>query len=81
MHKEKGETMNEFTGSYYECNKCHHIWDYSDSYCPECGNQYEIELNANEVREKSRLLLISIDKYLNVKGLKLLDMLKSHDDL
>lgn len=28
----------EFTGEYYKCNYCQHVWDYMDSACPECGS-------------------------------------------
>ena len=73
--------MNEFTGSYFECKKCNHIIDYSDSHCPECGSQDETELNASEVQQKANQLLIIRDYNKNLIGKRLLKMLELHDDL
>jgi RNA polymerase subunit RPABC4/transcription elongation factor Spt4 len=70
-----------FTGSYYKCNKCFNIIDYSDSHCPECGSQDETELNAEEVNKIANQLLIIRDFNKNKTGKELLKMLKSHDDL
>jgi predicted RNA-binding Zn-ribbon protein involved in translation (DUF1610 family) len=41
--------MNEFTGDYYQCNSCGHIWDYNDV-CPNCGKQKVTTLNAIELK-------------------------------
>jgi hypothetical protein len=27
----------EFSGTYYKCTKCKHVWAYDDDACPECG--------------------------------------------
>lgn len=55
----------EFTGDYYKCKYCGHIWDYMDI-CPNCGenDKYNM-LNANEVKEEAY---------------KLLNMLEAHGD-
>lgn len=71
----------EYIGTYYQCNKCKHIIDYSDSHCPECGNQDETEINAKEVNRVANLCLIPRDFKLNEIGKNLLKMLESHDDL
>lgn len=71
----------EFTGSYYQCNDCGHIIDYSDSHCPKCGSQDETELNAKEVNIIANLLMIVRDFTKNVEGRKIRKMLASHDDL
>ena len=42
--------MKEFTGSYYRCSKCTHIWDYEDDACPYCGGKHFDDLSANDVR-------------------------------
>lgn len=39
----------EFTGSYYRCLKCEHIYDYNDL-CPECGSSDVEDINASEVK-------------------------------
>lgn len=65
--------MQEFTGTYYKCNKCSHIWDYSDSHCPNCGSQDETELNAKEVKEIALQMI--------AEGNAAIAMLKVHDDL
>ena len=55
----------EFTGEYWKCSKCGHIWDYNDA-CPNCGNSDDLEnLNAAEVKEEAD---------------RLLTMLKAHGD-
>lgn len=77
----KNINMNEFTGNYYECSKCKHITDYSDSHCSECGSQNETELNAKEVMQKANILLIIRDFEKNKIGKSLIEMLKKHDDL
>ena len=63
----------EFTGSYYQCLDCLHIIDYSDSHCPECGSQDEIELNANEV-------IMSAESQTVEEQKRLKQMLQLHDD-
>lgn len=70
----------EHTGSYYQCNKCKDIIDYSDSHCTNCGSQDETELNANEVKQIAEQLLIIRDANKNQIGRNLIIMLKSHDD-
>ena len=70
-----------FTGSYFECKKCKHIIDYSDSHCPECGGQDEIDLNAIEVKKIAIQLLMIRDFNKNKIGERLLNMLELHDDL
>ena len=40
----------EFTGNYYKCNECNHIWDFM-GICPNCGKDNQTDLNAKEVRE------------------------------
>ena len=73
--------MQEFTGSYFKCNKCNHIIDYSDSHCPECGSQDETELNAKEVHQIANQLLIIRCFNKNKIGRRLIKMLELHDDL
>lgn len=34
----KAEESLEYTGSYYDCQKCKHHWKYDDDRCPNCGN-------------------------------------------
>lgn len=63
----------EFTGDYYQCLDCLHIWDYSDSHCPECGSQDEITLNANDV-------IMSAESQTEKERNILIKMLESHDD-
>lgn len=46
----------EFTGDYYKCNDCGHIWDYMDI-CPNCGKDDTYTLNAHEVNEISERLI------------------------
>ncbi len=70
----------EFTGTYYNCLDCGHIWDYDDDACPECGCHNETELNAKEVNKRARQLLIIRDFNKNQIGKRLIEMLKSHDD-
>lgn len=55
----------EFTGSYYKCNKCKHIWDYNDFCCPECGAKEIEDINSEEIN-------VEIDRLVN--------MLDSHGD-
>lgn len=64
--------MEEFTGTYYSCNDCNHIWDYSDSHCPNCGSQNENELNAKEVKELAERMIVEANSAIA--------MLKVHDD-
>lgn len=62
----------EFTGTYYQCIDCNHIWDYEDSHCPECGSEKETDLSPNEIKNISRQMII--------KGYALISMLENHDD-
>jgi hypothetical protein len=62
----------EFTGSYYKCFDCYHIYDFDDC-CPECGSGNVEDINANEVKEIAKTRHSS-------DRLKLLIMLGSHDD-
>lgn len=62
--------MEEFTGDYYKCQDCNHIWDYIDTCCPECGSENEETINAKEVRQEASQL-----DYLSSK---LIDMVESH---
>ena len=64
----------EFTGDYYKCESCSHIWDYLDDRCPECGNTDTsdiptIEVFAEMYKQKDR-----------VEKKRLLNMLDSHDE-
>ncbi|TSE05235.1 hypothetical protein [Aquimarina algiphila] len=65
--------MEEFTGTYYICDECSHIYDYDDL-CPDCGSGFVTDLNANEV--KQRALNEPVSEYR-----RLHDMLLKHDDL
>lgn len=65
--------MEEFTGEYYHCEDCNHLWDYNDSHCPNCGSENFGDLNANEVKEKANQMIN--------EGKSALAMLKVHDDL
>jgi len=42
--------MGEFTGDYYKCNSCGHIWDYMDI-CPNCGLDNMETINVDEITE------------------------------
>lgn len=75
----KNKYMCEFTGSYYECNNCKNITDYSDSHCPQCGHQDETELNENEVLDKAKKLLIVRDLNKNNIGNELIKMVERHN--
>jgi hypothetical protein len=46
----------EFTGTYYRCFKCKHIWDYNDFNCPECGSDDFEDINENEIQEHIKKL-------------------------
>lgn len=70
----------EYTGSYYQCNKCKYIIDYSDSHCLNCGSQDETELNPKEVKQIVNKLLIIKDFEKQFQGYVLIEMLKKHDD-
>ena len=40
--------MNEFTGDFYKCVDCFHVWDFNDFYCPECGSSKFEDINIHE---------------------------------
>jgi uncharacterized OB-fold protein len=63
--------MSEFTGTYNQCDKCGHIYDFNDI-CPECGSDDIMDIEVHEIKE-------IISEYQN--NLKrLLEMLQKHDD-
>ena len=62
--------MKEFTGDYYKCSDCGHIWDYMETHCPECGSEDEETLNAKEVLEEA--------SHLSYLSGKLIEMVESH---
>jgi predicted RNA-binding Zn-ribbon protein involved in translation (DUF1610 family) len=63
----------EFTGDYYRCEECLHIWDYMDI-CPNCGEDTAQEtLNANKVREWQNTAT-------DYEAERLEEMLNAHDD-
>ena len=64
--------MEEFTGDYYKCNECSHIWDFIDI-CPNCGKDNQVDLNANEVNEYANTLFN--------KAERLKSMLQLHGEL
>ena len=51
----------EFTGNYYKCNECNHIWDFM-GICPNCGKDNQTDLNAKEVREIARKMFDEQDR-------------------
>lgn len=61
----------EFTGEYYKCNECEHIWDYMDI-CPFCGKDNQTTLNAKVVRDIALQMFDEQDR--------LKTMLESHGD-
>ena len=63
----------EFTGDYYQCLDCLHIWDYMDSACPNCGSLDEEVLNANDV-------IMSAESQNTKEQKRLKQMLQLHDD-
>lgn len=64
----------EYTGTYYNCLDCEHIWDYNDDACPNCGSKQMIDINPNEIKS------IIEDQDTDEK-IKLKNMLELHDDL
>lgn len=64
--------MGEFSGSYYRCNECGHIWDFNDI-CPNCGKDNQEDLNAHEVKQWSKAC--ELDEYI-----RLTNMLEMHGD-
>ena len=63
----------EFTGHYNKCEKCEHIFDYSDD-CPECGTSEIDDISVSEIKE-----VIRLSNHLG--AIRLIKMLKKHDDL
>ena len=63
----------EFTGDYYRCHNCGHIWDYIDL-CPECGQDDQEEISINEVLSWSTFAIPE-------EAERIIKMLESHDDL
>ena len=54
--------MGEFTGDYYKCKYCGHIWDFMDV-CPNCGEWKMNTLNPNEVKEEAKRLIDMLDAH------------------
>lgn len=52
----------EFTGDYYKCKYCGHMWDYMDI-CPNCSEDKMNTLNANEVKEEANRLLKMLEAH------------------
>jgi hypothetical protein len=52
----------EFTGDYYKCKYCGHMWDYMDI-CPNCGEDKMNTLNAQEVTEEANRLLKMLEAH------------------
>lgn len=52
----------EFTGDYYKCKYCGHMWDYMDI-CPNCGEDKMNTLNAHEVKEEANRLLKMLEAH------------------
>ena len=65
--------MLEFTGDYYKCSDCLHVWDYMETHCPECGEQDFEEIDAHEV-------VMTAETAVDNEQKRLLEMLKLHGD-
>jgi len=63
----------DFTGTYYRCNDCGHIFDYNDL-CPNDSSENQEELNVREVKEWVKVATEQEQKRLE-------KMLESHGDL
>ena len=63
----------EFTGDYYKCMDCCHVWDYNDTHCPECGSQDFETINSNEV-------IMTAESCDEKEQTRIAEMLKSHGD-
>ncbi len=59
--------MNEFTGDFYKCLKCKHVWDWNDTCCPECSGDFE-DVNIHEELDQAKLEVERIS-----------NMIKAHD--
>jgi hypothetical protein len=63
----------EFTGTYWRCIECGHIWDYNDT-CPNCGEDIMLhDINPHEVLHLSKMCTE------NEAG-RLINMLHDHGD-
>lgn len=54
----------EFTGDYFKCESCGHIYDYNDV-CPVCGKDCITELNAKEVNEIVDRIIDMLERHLD----------------
>ena len=62
----------EFTGEYYQCINCRHIWDYMDN-CPGCGDGRQESISQEDIKS---LILYMFNEQKRLKA-----MLESHGDL
>ena len=63
-----------FSGEYYKCTGCGHIYDYDDL-CPECGSADTPCINANEIKQNW------ITNAGSEEDIRLTKMLDEHGDL
>lgn len=65
--------MSGFTGDYYDCLDCGHIYDFDDI-CPNCGSGNVVEILPVDIVNKGMKFNIQEQKRLNY-------MLDMHDDM
>ena len=63
--------MGDFTGKYYVCSRCKHVYDFKKS-CPCCGSNIISEISSDEVKDE----VFRIRSETN----RIIDMLNSHGD-